>query len=99
MRANSSARLTVRVIGADGRALLLGLKSLVVGSNHELDAGAKPAELVDTTVLVGRSLRRVEEQERDTELIAGAAWLVALVALAAAAGVAAWVWPPGAKAR
>ena len=46
------------------------------------------------TVLVGRSLRRVEDQEWNSELIAGAAWLVALVALAIAAIVAAWVWPP-----
>jgi hypothetical protein len=45
-------------------------------------------------VLTGRSLRRVEEQELNTELIAGAAWLVALAALAGAATVAAWVWPP-----
>jgi hypothetical protein len=51
------------------------------------------------TVLVGRSLQRVEEQEWNTELIAGAAWLVALVALAIAATAAAWVWPPGAEGR
>jgi hypothetical protein len=51
------------------------------------------------TVLVGRSLQRVEEQEWNTQLIAGAAWLVALVALAGAAIVAAWVWPTGAEGR
>jgi hypothetical protein len=49
------------------------------------------------TVLAGRSLRRVEEQEWNSELIAGAAWLVALVALAGAAILAAWVWPPRAR--
>jgi hypothetical protein len=51
------------------------------------------------TVLVGRSLRRIEEQQWNSELIAGAAWLVALVALAVSATAAAWVWPPGAEAR
>ena len=51
------------------------------------------------TVLAGRSLRRVEEQEWNSELIAGAAWLVALVGLAGAAIAAAWVWPSGAAAR
>ena len=51
------------------------------------------------TVLVGRSLRRVEEQEVNSELIAGAAWLVMLLALGGAAIVAGWVWPPGAEAR
>ena len=51
------------------------------------------------TVLVGRSLQRVEEQEWNAELIAGAAWLVALVALAIAAIASAWVWPPGAQAH
>ena len=49
------------------------------------------------TVLAGRSLRRVEEQEWNSELIAGEAWLVALVALAGAAILAAWVWPPRAR--
>jgi hypothetical protein len=44
-------------------------------------------------VLAGRSLRRVEEQEANAELIAGAAWLVMLAALALAAVVAAWFWP------
>jgi hypothetical protein len=48
-------------------------------------------------VLVGRSLQRVEQQEWDTELIAGAAWLVALVAVAGAAIAAAWLWPSGAE--
>jgi len=46
------------------------------------------------TVLASRSLRRIELQEWNSELIAGAAWLGAIVALAAAAIVAAWVWPP-----
>lgn len=45
------------------------------------------------TVLVGRSLRRVEEQEWNSELIAGVAWLAMLFALAGAAIVAAFVWP------
>jgi hypothetical protein len=49
------------------------------------------------TVLVGRSLQRVEQQEWDTELIAGAAWLVALVAVAGAAIAAACLWPSGAE--
>ncbi len=40
------------------------------------------------TVLVGRSLQRVEEQERNAELIAAAAWLTSLVAF-----VASWMWP------
>jgi hypothetical protein len=48
-------------------------------------------------VLVGRSLQRVEQQEWDTELIAGVAWLVALVAVAGAAIAAAWLWPSGAE--
>jgi hypothetical protein len=47
------------------------------------------------TVLVGRSLRRVEEQETNAELTAGAAWLAMLIALAAASVAAAWLWPPG----
>jgi hypothetical protein len=51
------------------------------------------------TVLVGRSLQRVEEQEWNAELVAGVAWLVALVALAIAAATAAWVWPSGVEAR
>jgi len=50
------------------------------------------------TVLVGRSLARVEEQEWNAELIAGAAWLVALVALAGAAIVAARGWPKSTRA-
>jgi hypothetical protein len=45
------------------------------------------------TVLVGRSLRRVEEQETNTELIAGAAWLAMLAALAAVSVAGAWLWP------
>ena len=47
------------------------------------------------TILVGRSLRRVEEQESNAELIAGAAWLVMLAGLAAASAAAAWSWPRG----
>ncbi len=47
------------------------------------------------TVLVGRSLRRVEEQESNAGLIAGAAWLVMLAGLAAASVAAAWAWPRG----
>jgi len=45
------------------------------------------------TILVGRSLRRVEEQESNAELIAGAAWLFMLAGLAAASLAAAWSWP------
>jgi hypothetical protein len=45
------------------------------------------------TILVGRSLQRVEEQEWNAELIAGAAWLASLVGLVVAAFVAAWMWP------
>jgi hypothetical protein len=45
------------------------------------------------TVVAGRSLRRVEDQESNAELIAGAAWLASLAALAAASLVAAWFWP------
>ncbi len=45
------------------------------------------------TVLVGRSLQRVEEQEWNAELIAAAGWLTSLVALLVAAFVAAWMWP------
>jgi hypothetical protein len=47
------------------------------------------------TILVGRSLRRVEEQETNAELIAGAAWLLMLAGLAAASVAAAWSWPRG----
>ena len=45
------------------------------------------------TVLVGRSLRRVEQQEWNAELIAGAAWLTSLLALVVAALLAAVIWP------
>ena len=45
------------------------------------------------TVLVGRSLRRVEQQESSAELIAGAAWLETVAALAVASVAAAWLWP------
>jgi len=44
------------------------------------------------TVLVGRSLRAVEERETNTLLIAGFAWVVALLGGAFAAGLAAFVW-------
>lgn len=46
-------------------------------------------------VLAGRSLLRVEEQEANAELLAGAAWLVAMAALAMASLAAAWLWPTG----
>lgn len=49
-------------------------------------------------VLAGRSLRRVEQQESNAELIAGAAWAFALVALAVASFAAAWLWPRSANA-
>jgi hypothetical protein len=45
------------------------------------------------TVLAGRSLREVERQEDDILHIAAVAWLVMMAALAAAALVAAWLWP------
>lgn len=45
------------------------------------------------TVLAGRSLREVERQEDNVLFIAAVAWLVMLGALAAAALVAAWLWP------
>ena len=48
-------------------------------------------------VLAGRSLRRVEQQEWNAELVAGAAWLCALVALALASIAAAWLWPRATK--
>ena len=48
-------------------------------------------------VLAGRSLRRVEQQEWNAELIAGAAWACALIALALASLAAAWLWPRAAK--
>ena len=44
------------------------------------------------TVLVGRSLRAVEERETNTLLIAGFAWVAALVGGAFAAGLGALVW-------
>jgi hypothetical protein len=47
----------------------------------------------DGFVLAGRSLRRVEQQEWNAELLAGAAWLAMLAALAAASLAAAWLWP------
>jgi len=49
------------------------------------------------TVLAGRSLRRVEQQETNAELIAGAAWLAMLAVLAAASLAAAWLWPKSSK--
>jgi hypothetical protein len=45
------------------------------------------------TVVSGRSLRLVEDRETNMELIAGLTWVVSLVALAAAALVAARLWP------
>jgi hypothetical protein len=47
------------------------------------------------TVMAGRSLREVERQEDNILLIAGAAWVVMLVSIAVASGVAAWLWPAG----
>jgi hypothetical protein len=47
------------------------------------------------TVLVGRSLRAVEVRETNTLLIAGFAWLVALLGGAFAAGLGAFVWGMG----
>jgi hypothetical protein len=44
-------------------------------------------------VLAGRSLARVEEQEQNAELLAGAAWIFSIGALAAASLVAACLWP------
>jgi len=44
-------------------------------------------------VLAGRSLRRVEQQEWNAELLAGAAWLAMLAVSAAASLAAAWLWP------
>jgi hypothetical protein len=38
-------------------------------------------------------LRRVEDQESNAELIAGAAWLAMIAALAGASLLAAWFWP------
>jgi len=49
------------------------------------------------TVLAGRSLREVERQENDILVIAAAAWLVMMIALAAAALVASWLWPSRAE--
>ncbi len=45
------------------------------------------------TVLAGRSLREVEQQEGNILLVAAAAWLVMLGALAVTAVVASWLWP------
>jgi hypothetical protein len=45
------------------------------------------------TVLVGRSLRLVEERETSAELIAGLSWIASLLALAVASLVAARLWP------
>lgn len=50
------------------------------------------------TVVAGRSLRRIEDQESTAELIAGAAWLASLAALAGASLIAAWFWPRQEKA-
>ena len=45
------------------------------------------------TVLAGRSLRRVEAMESAIEGIVLAGWLAALLAVAGASIVAAWLWP------
>jgi hypothetical protein len=45
-------------------------------------------------VLAGRSLQRVEQQEANAELIAGAGLASALAALALACLAAAWLWQP-----
>ncbi len=45
------------------------------------------------TVVSGRSLRLAEDRETNAELIAGLAWIVSLAALAAAALLAARLWP------
>ncbi len=59
------------------------------------EAGVRIAAVVvrwsGGTVLAGRSLRNVEEQEDRTLLLAGAAWLAGLVLIAVAAIVAAWL--------
>ena len=44
-------------------------------------------------VLAGRSLRRVEEQEWNAELLAGVAWVCMLAAIAATSLASAWLWP------
>jgi hypothetical protein len=52
------------------------------------------------TVLAGRSLREVERREDQLLLTVAAVWLAMLVALAATALVAAWLWPSqGPEAR
>lgn len=45
------------------------------------------------TVLAGRSLRLVEDDAAEVELIVGAGWLATLVALAVAALIVAHLWP------
>ncbi len=45
------------------------------------------------TVLAGRSLRLVEEEASNLELVVGAAWLAILAALAVAALIVARLWP------
>ncbi|MFI5225431.1 MAG: hypothetical protein ACHQ3P_02015 [Candidatus Limnocylindrales bacterium] len=45
------------------------------------------------SVLAGRSLRVVEHREDQVLWMAAAGWVIALLVLAAAAIVAAWVWP------
>jgi hypothetical protein len=47
------------------------------------------------TVLVGRSLRAVEEREDRTLLIAALAWVAALLGGAVAAGLGAFIWGRG----
>ncbi len=45
------------------------------------------------TVLAGRSLRLVEEEASNLELVVGVAWLAILAALAVAALIVARLWP------
>ncbi len=47
----------------------------------------------DGTVLAGRSLRHVEQEEDSMTALAVVAWVVMLVALAVSAAVASWLWP------
>jgi len=44
-------------------------------------------------VLAGRSLRLVEQEASNLELVVGAAWLAILAALAVASLVVAHLWP------
>jgi hypothetical protein len=49
-------------------------------------------------VLSGRSLARVEEQEQNAQLLAGAVWFLMIAALGAASLAAAGLWPNAAPA-